>query len=409
MFAYPLDYFYDLFCKKELKLKMIDPQKQSFIEGCEQIHGPNANLNRTQIVDISKTLNIPFPYWFVTSQFKHPQIRGIWIVPSITDEKATSTDDVSDASRAELNELATLFQAPTNNVPSVSSRAPVSMPDDDINLIPEVFYGYIPFGFFGKLKQIIESKRFFPAFIAGDSGEGKTLMIQQVCAILGRECILASISIETDQNDLLGGPTLLNGNVIDREGPVILAMRRGAVLVLDEVDRGSNKLICLHSILDGQPYFNKNTGEVIYPAPGFNIIATANTKGRGSNDGKYLSQILDHAFLERFPITIEQENPPSDTQKKLLNIVLEQNDVPDDDFATKLVRWAANVRTAYKDEGSIDEQISTRRLVQICRTYGIFKDRGLAINLCIARFDSDIKKAFADFYMMVDENTTKIA
>lgn len=390
---------------------MIDPQRQAFIEAVEMIYGlgddgKGARLTRVQVNDIIKDKNLPFPYWLVTSEFKDPLVRGRWIVPSLV-ERIDALAAAPTADTAELNQLAILFNGPTDDTPSAAPRAPTGLSDDNVNMIPNIHYGYVPFGFFGKMKQIIESGRFFPVFVTGDSGEGKTLMTQQVCAILERELIVVSVSIETDQNDLLGGPTLFNGNIIDREGPVLTAMRRGAILMLDEVDRGSNKLICLHAILDGQPYFNKNTGELIYPAPGFNVVATANTKGRGSDDGKYLSQILDHAFLERFPITIEQENPPPDIQKKQLDFVLNRAGMPDDDFSAKLVRWASLIRTSYKDEGSIDEQISTRRLIQICETYGIFRDRILAINLCVNRFDAANKKAFLDFYQTIDDTIMK--
>ncbi len=382
---------------------MIDPQRKAFIEACEVAHGETAELSRVQINELCKLQNLPFPYWLVTAEHQTAK-RGVWKIPSLV-EKTFEEENALDADRDVLAQLATQFQVTASTAPSVAPSVSQTIVNDIVyeELIPDIHYGYVPFGFFSKLMSIIETKRFFPVFITGDSGEGKTLMAQQVCALLKRECIVVPISIETDSNDLLGGLELVNGNTAYQEGPVLTAMRRGAILLLDEVDRGSNKLICLHSILDGRPYYNKNTGETLYPAPGFNVIATANTKGKGSDDGKYLSQILDHAFLERFPITIEQANPPVDVQKQMLNIILETAGAPDEDFVTKLVRWAGLIRTSYKDEGTIDEQISSRRLIQICQTYSIFRDRALAINLCVNRFDQHIKKAFIDFYRAIDE------
>jgi cobaltochelatase CobS len=246
------------------------------------------------------------------------------------------------------------------------------------------------------MSNIIASRQFYPVFITGLSGNGKTLMVEQVCANLQRECIRVNISVETDESDLIGGPTLVNGNVVNRDGPVITAMKRGAILLIDEVDRGSNKLMCLQGILEGKPYFNKKSGEMIYPANGFNVVATANTKGKGSEEGRYLSQILDDAFLERFPITVEQEYPDAKTETKILAPLIDDNA-----FVKNLVKWADVVRQTF-DQGGIDEIISTRRLVHIAKAYSIFGDRMRAIELCVARFDTETKTAFLDLYSKVD-------
>jgi MoxR-like ATPase len=269
--------------------------------------------------------------------------------------------------------------------------------DESDSAIPEVWPDYVPFGFYKDMLNIVKSEMFYPVFITGLSGNGKTLMVEQVCAKLKRECIRVNISIETDESDLLGGPTLVNGNVVNRDGPVITAMKRGAVLLIDEVDRGSNKLMCLQGILEGKPYFNKKSGEMVHPKEGFNIIATANTKGRGSEEGRYLSQVLDDAFLERFPITVEQEYPDTRTEKKILTPLIN-----DSEFVDNLVKWADVVRMSF-EQGAIDEIISTRRLVHIAKAYSIFKDRKRAIELCVNRFDTDTKTAFVDLYTKVDE------
>jgi MoxR-like ATPase len=207
-----------------------------------------------------------------------------------------------------------------------------------------------------------------------------------------------NISVETDETDLLGGPTLVDGNVVNRDGPVLIAMKRGAVLLIDEVDRGSNKLMCLQGIMEGKPHYNKKSGEMVYPKSGFTIVATANTKGRGSDEGKYLSQILDDAFLERFPITVEQEYPDVKTEKKILTPLIE-----DKEFVEHLCQWADVVRKSY-DEGATDEIISTRRLVHIAKAFTIFKDRMKSITLCVNRFDEETKMAFLDLYSKVDSS-----
>ena len=268
--------------------------------------------------------------------------------------------------------------------------------DADIS-IPEKFPGYVPFGFHKDLKNILESKQFYPVFITGLSGNGKTLMVEQVCAELKRECIRVNVSIETDESDLLGGPTLVNGNVVNRDGPVITAMKHGAILLIDEVDRGSNKLMCLQGIMEGKPYYNKKSGEVVYPASGFNVVATANTKGRGSDEGKFLAQILDAAFLERFVITVEQNFPDTKTEKKILSSMID-NQI----FVDNLIKWADVIRKTY-DEGGIDELVSTRRLCYIIKTFNIFHDEMKSIELCISGYDEDTKVSFLDLYTKIVE------
>lgn len=257
---------------------------------------------------------------------------------------------------------------------------------------------YVPFGFFKNLELIVKSGKFYPVFITGLSGNGKTTMVEQVCAKLGRECFRVNISIETDEDDLIGGNTLVDGNVVFREGPVLLAMKRGAILLIDEIDRGSNKLLCLQSILEGKPFFNKKTGEMVTPIEGFNVIATANTKGKGNEDGRFIAaQILDEAFLERFPITVEQEYPSNTIEKRIILNSMHQYGINDTEYAENLVKWADIIRKTF-DEGGIDEIISTRRLVHIVEAYSIFKDKMQAIQLCINRFDTDTKTAFLDLF-----------
>ena len=270
------------------------------------------------------------------------------------------------------------------------------------NLVPQIDATYVPFGFYRDLTKVIKSENFYPTFISGLSGNGKTTMVEQVCAKLKRECMRVNISIETDEDDLIGGNTLVDGNVVYREGPVLTAMKRGAILILDEIDRGSNKMMCLQAILEGKPYFNKKTGETIYPRRGFNVIATANTKGRGSDDGKFMSaQILDDAFLERFAITVEQEYPSLKIEKQIILNKMEKVNKTDEEFADKLVTWADIIRKTFYD-GGVEELISTRRLEHIVNAYAMFGSRAKAIELCVNRFDADTKSAFLDLYKKVD-------
>ena len=291
---------------------------------------------------------------------------------------------------------------------SVSNQMPVAAQTtavnslDNIKIIPERMSNYVPFGHFKDVKNIIKSKMFFPIFVTGLSGNGKTLMIEQVCAQLKRECYRVNITIETDEDDLMGGHTLQNGNVIFREGPVIKAMRKGAVLLLDEVDLGSNKLMCLQSVLEGKGYFIKKTGEWVSPKQGFTVLATANTKGQGSDDGKFIgTQIMNEAMLERFAITMQQEYPPVKTERSILKKEMELTGEVDNEFCEKLVDWADIIRKSFY-EGAIDDVVTTRRLVHIVNAYRMFGDKLKSITMCISRFDEETRNSILDLYTKID-------
>ncbi len=264
--------------------------------------------------------------------------------------------------------------------------------------VPNVDPLYVPFGFFDKMLKVVTSNQFYPVFVAGLSGNGKTMMVEQVCAKLKREFMRVNITPETDEDDLIGGFRLIDGETRWYDGPVLQAMKSGAILCLDEIDRGSNKLMCLQGILEGKPIFVKKTGETVRPAPGFNVIATANTKGKGDETGRFMAAtILDDAFLERFPITVEQEYPSTSVESKILNRVFDSLGLQDKEFSEILVKWADIIRKTFQ-EGAIDELISTRRLVSIAKAYQIFGDRTEAITYCINRFDAETKTAFMDLY-----------
>ena len=356
----------------------LNKNQRAFVQAAENVYGVGAAITRENIQHVVEESGTAFPYWFVTKS-DYRVGRGLYKLPDIGTKVQQKEPEL---------EVALSAQVLTFKQPKLEDTSDVS--------IPEPFPDYVPFGFFKDLRNIIKSDDFYPVFITGLSGNGKTLMVEQTCAELRRECIRVNISIETDETDLLGGPTLVNGNVVNRDGPVITAMKRGAILLIDEVDRGSNKLMCLQGILEGKSYFNKKSGELVKPASGFNIIATANSKGRGSEEGRYLSQILDDAFLERFPITVEQDYPDAKTEKKILTPLIN-----DSEFVDNLCQWADVVRKSF-EQGAVGEIISTRRLVHIAKAYKIFGDRMKAIELCVSRFDTETKTAFLDLYTKVD-------
>ena len=279
----------------------------------------------------------------------------------------------------------------------VSYSAPAAMPAVEQNLIPKKDDTFVRFGNFADIKKIIQSGLFYPTFITGLSGNGKTFSVEQACAQLGRELIRVNITIETDEDDLIGGFRLVNGETVWHNGPVIEALQRGAVLLLDEIDLASNKILCLQSILEGKGVFLKKIGKYVAPKDGFQIFATANTKGKGSEDGRFIgTNVLNEAFLERFPVTLEQEYPTPAQEKTILTKLC-----VDEDFCSRLVDWADIIRKTFYD-GGIEEIISTRRLVHIVKAYSIFNNKAKAIQVCVNRFDDETKQAFLELYDKVD-------
>ena len=274
------------------------------------------------------------------------------------------------------------------------------------NLVPDKDPNYVPFGNYSDVKKIIQSKMFYPTFITGLSGNGKTFSVEQACAQLKRELIRVNITIEPDEDDLIGGFRLVNGATVWHDGPVIQALNRGAILLLDEVDLASNKILCLQSILEGKGVFLKKVGRFVKPANGFNIFATANTKGKGSDDGRFIgTNVLNEAFLERFALTFEQQYPTPKTEQNILEKVAINYGVLDKDFCENLANWADIIRKTFND-GGIDEVISTRRLVHIIRAFAIWQDRMKAIKVCVNRFDDETKQSFLELYDKIDADVT---
>ena len=313
----------------------------------------------------------------------------------------------NDGSLTQQNtETTEISQSAVKGTPSVSSEISAeSIVAKEISFIPDVEKSYVPWGHHKDLASIIRSKVFYPIFITGLSGNGKTYMVEQVCAQLKRECVRVNITVETDEDDLLGGFRLVNGETVFHKGPVVDAMERGAVLLLDEVDLASNKILCLQPVLEGKGVYLKKINQWVKPAEGFSVIATANTKGKGSDSGAFIgTNILNEAFLERFAITLEQEYPKNSVELKIVKGVFEDSEVEENEsqeFGDKLVRWADIIRKTYFD-GGVDEIISTRRLVHIAKAFAIFEDRIKSINLCIARFDEETKISFKELYEKID-------
>ena len=336
-------------------------------------------VTRSEINDLVKSKKIKNPSWLKSDTFKVG--RGVYKLP--------------------MGEDADVEDTPVET-PKSDTKAAYIVSSLTDNVVPARDKDFVNFGNFSDVKNIITSKRFYPVFITGLSGNGKTLAVTQACAVAKREMIRVNITIETDEDDLLGGYRLKDGQTVWQNGPVLEAMNRGAVLLLDEIDLASNKIMCLQPILEGSGIYVKKINKWVKPKFGFNVLATANTKGQGSEDGKFIgTNILNEAFLERFPVTFEQEYPTAKTEEKIVATKLTSAGKSDVKFAKNLVTWADVIRRTYKD-GGVDEIISTRRLVHIAEAYAIFKNKMKAIQVCTNRFDDDTKTSFTDLYTKVD-------
>ena len=359
----------------------LSPRKKLFVDTAAKMFGDGAILTKLGKTEAAKKAGVPYPTWFGKSfkvgynQYKLPTDDTVVNVVSATRE-------ITEEINTTVNLIATNMETQ--------------------NLIPSLFEGFIPWGNFSLIEKIVKSGLFYPIFVTGLSGNGKTLMIEQIHAKLKKELIRVNITIETDEDDLLGGFRLVNGETKFVPGPVIEAMERGCTLLLDECDLGSNKLLALQPVLEGQGVFLKKINKWIKAKPGFNVMATANTKGKGSEDGRYIgTNILNEAFLERFAVTFEQPYANPSTEKKIVLGSMTKYNKVDEEFAENLVTWADVIRKTFYD-GGIDEVISTRRLDHIVKAFAIFDDKMKSIELCVARFDDDTKESFLDLYTKID-------
>ena len=364
---------------------LLNDKQRNFIELCYKEFGDIKEITRAQLVKVEKKHKVSFPQWLVSN--KDLKIKkGLFKMPSGSDT------DVSTPTNAMENVVKDTTKKEAAYV--VSSLTGNITPNKDKN--------FVSFGNYPDVKNIIKSNRFYPVFITGLSGNGKTLAVTQACADLKRELIRVNITIETDEDDLLGGFRLKDGQTVWSNGPIIEAMERGAVLLLDEIDLASNKIMCLQPVLEGSGIFVKKINKWVLPKSGFNVIATANTKGQGSEDGKFIgTNVLNEAFLERFPVTFEQKYPSVKIENKILNNTLKSYGKSDVKFIDKLTTWADVIRKTYFD-GGVDEIISTRRLVHITQAYAIFNNKMKAIEMCTNRFDDDTKNSFVELYTKVD-------
>ena len=346
-------------------------------------------ISRSEINDFVKSGEIKNPSWLKSK--KYLVSRGVYSLPIAGNDFSPTLTDVP--------------LVPEEPKEPVVAKAAFVVSSLIGNIVPDKDPVFVPWGYFKDIKKIVSSKAFYPIFVTGLSGNGKTMNVSQACAAANRECIRVNITIETDEDDLLGGYRLQDGQTVWQDGPVIEAMKRGALLLLDEIDLASNKIMCLQPILEGNGVFLKKINQFVKPAKGFNVIATANTKGQGSDDGKFIgTNILNEAFLERFPITIEQAYPTNKIEEKILLNVMSDKKLTsnvDSEFDSSLVTWADIIRKTYY-EGGVDELISTRRLVHIVEAFSIFKNKMKAIEMCTNRFDLDTKTSFLDLYTKID-------
>ena len=359
----------------------LSPRKKLFVDTATEMFGEGAVITKSQKTEAAEKAGVPFPTWFKGEGFsvgynayKLPVEGGAPAAP--------------------------ITAAPENAEASMVNLVATNM--EKQNLIPGKFDGFVPWGNFSLIEKVVKSGMFYPIFITGLSGNGKTLMVEQVCAKLNKELIRVNITIETDEDDLLGGFRLVNGETKFVPGPVIEAMERGCTLLLDECDLGSNKLLALQPVLEGKGVYLKKINKWVTPKDGFNVMATANTKGKGSDDGRFIgTNILNEAFLERFAVTMEQPYATVATETKIINLAMKKYGAEDEGFAKNLVTWADVIRKTFYD-GGVDEVISTRRLDHIVKAFAIFGDKMQAIELCVARFDEDTKVSFIDLYTKID-------
>jgi len=364
----------------ERMIMNLSPRKKLFVDTAAEMFGEGATITKTMTKEAAIKAGVPYPTWFRKSYsvgynaYKLPSEGGATAAPI--------TAAPVDAEAAVVNLVATNMEKQ--------------------NLVPGKFEEFVPWGNFSLIEKVVKSKMFYPIFVTGLSGNGKTLMIEQVCSKLNKELIRVNITIETDEDDLLGGFRLMNGETKFVPGPVIEAMERGCTLLLDECDLGSNKLLCLQPVLEGKGVYLKKINKWITPKEGFNVMATANTKGKGSDDGRFIgTNILNEAFLERFAVTMEQPYAAVAIEQKIVKGAMKKCGTVDEEFAKNLVSWADVIRKTFYD-GGVDEVISTRRLDHIVKAYAIFGDKMQAIELCVARFDEDTKVSFLDLYTKID-------
>ena len=377
----------------------LSTKQVEFVDACRAA-GLSSPAKRSDLVAVANDLGAKYaPAWIVQNSNLRSAERGHFDVPTLNAGGASSNHDASSAHKEKYIE-----ETPASPAASISTVSAIrGMTGGGESIVPERLSTYVPWGHHDTCETVIKSGMFAPMYVTGLSGNGKTTMIMQACARLKRECYRVNITSATDEDDLLGGFRLINGETVWQDGPVVCAMRKGAVLLLDEIDLGTHLMMCLQSVLEGKGIYLKKINEWVKPAAGFTIFATANTKGKGSDDGRFVgTNVMNEAMLDRFDWTLEQAYASKSIEKKILLKKMKLFGNEDKDFATRLCEWADTIRKAFRD-GIVDEIITTRRLENICKAFAIFKDRETAIDMALARFDDDTKVAFRDFYAKMDD------
>ena len=380
------------------KIKLLQVSK--LIGFKKSLYGEEAVISKKQVQDVTSDHDLGLPSWFTRSPFTVN--RGMYKLPNLDGNLDIEVSTIP--TKSSSKSIVAFAKPEKKETPEMVSNV-IEFPKNTESYVPEKVNGYVKFGHYGDVKIIKKAGSFYPVFITGLSGNGKTMGVTQACAEK-KELFRVNITIETDEDDLIGGFRLVNGETVFQKGPVVKAMERGCILLIDEIDRATNKIMCLQPVLEGNPLLIKKEGRIIRPKSGFTVMATANTKGKGSEDGRFIgTNILNEAFLERFPITLEQEYPTISVEKNIIKKLMSNLGCLDEEYAVKLVDWADLIRKTFYD-GGVDEIISTRRLVHIVNAFSIFKDRMKAISMCVARFDDQTKDTFMDLYSKLDETVT---
>ena len=382
-------------------------KQKAFVAALQKAGITSSPISRQALLSVSDDLGMAYPPAWIAQDKNRRAGRGEYLVPEVAETGSAPAPKATTVARA----VAEAKVTPVVGTTAIAATLLAATGGDRADLIPSRVDEYVPFGNFKDLECIIRAA--MPktnCWISGLSGNGKTMMVEQVCAKLKRECIRVQITNLTDEDDLVGGFRLVNGETVWQDGPVILALQRGAVLLLDEIDYGTSKLSCLQSVLEGNGVFIKQTNRKVVPAKGFIVIATANTKGQGDDTGKFIgTNGMNEAFLERFGVTMWQPYAPGATEKKILEKKMAALGItPDEAFVANLVQWADTTRATY-EAGGRDSLISTRRLVNVVELFAIFGEREKAIKYAIERFDRETKEAFWQLYTKIDAEAVAVA
>ena len=390
--------------------KRLTAKQELFVRAAAEM-GCNTPITRPEVLDVIEAHGMSIPQWLVGPKGAERRVgRGEYDLPELSDFNGQASDSGETvAPESVVSAPSAVATAPARSIPTASAAASQFALAPDAGLIPDRIGTYVPFGHFKDVEKVVKSKAFYPVFVTGLSGNGKTTMIEQVAAKLKRELFRVNITIETDEDDLLGGFRLIDGNTVWQDGPVVQAMKSGGILLLDECDLASTKAMCLQPVLEGKGVFLKKINQWVTPAEGFQVFATANTKGKGDEDGRFVgTNVLNEAFLDRFSATLEQEYPSRAQEMKMLTKRLDAHGIEDAAFVENLCKWAEIVRKSFYED-AVDEIITTRRLINVCESFAIFGDKTKAIDMSLARFDRDTKEAFLSLYSKIDGDVLSVS